>query len=132
MSSKLNAAVVLNLPLDVGSNEFGALKVNVNTAHSAVTLPATYSGRLIALRSFTNNVVVGLSFNSAAEVDQSAAATAGGTSAKVGATIVAGTLYTALLPPFESGRPLYMIVESGTANTVLEMWAMNERVPTAV
>jgi hypothetical protein len=128
MSSKLDTAVVLNLPLDVGSNEFGALKINVNTTHHAVTLPATFSGRLLAIRAFTNNVVVGLSHSSVAEVDSTAAATAGGTSAKVGATIVAGTLYTAVLPKFDANRPLYMICESGTANTVLEVWTMNEQV----
>lgn len=132
MSDKLNRAVVLNLPLDVGANEFGAMHVNVNTAHHAVRLPQSYSERLIALRAFTNNVMVGLSHSDAAEVDITAAATAGGTTAKVGGTIVAGTLYTALLPPFDDAtRPLYMIFESGTANTVVEMWAMNERAPMA-
>lgn len=129
MSTALDAAVILNLPLDVGSNEFGALHVLVNTAHAAVTLPVAWSGRLIAIRSFTNNVMVGLSFSAGAEVDITINGSAGGTSTKVGATIVAGTLYTTVLPPFEAGRPLYMICESGTANTVLEVWHMNTRVP---
>jgi hypothetical protein len=131
MSDKLNTAVVLNLPLNVGSNEFGALSVNVNTTFHQVTLPAHFSGRMIALRAFTNNVMVGLSYITGAEVDITAAATAAGTSAKVGATIVAGTLYTAVIPKFDTVRPLYMVFDCGTANTVVEMWAMRERAPIA-
>jgi hypothetical protein len=85
---------------------------------------------MVAMRAFTNNVAVGLSFVTGAEVDITTAATAGGTSAKVGATLVAGTLYTPTFPTFDAAtRPLYMIFDSGTANTVVEMWAMRERAP---
>lgn len=129
MSDLLNKAVVLNLPLNVGSNEFGALAVNVNTTFHQITLPAHFSGRLVAMRAFTNNVMVGLSYVTGAEVSISEAATQAGTSAKIGATLVAGTLYTAVIPPFETNRPLYMIFDSGTANTVVEMWAMRDRAP---
>lgn len=128
MSTALNKAVILNLPLDSGSNDYGAMAVNVNTTAHAVTLPTSWSGRLIALRAFTNNVVVGLSYTSGATVAAVPTATAGGTVTNTGATIVAGTLYTCVLPSFEATRQLYAICNSNTANTVLEMWAMRDSV----
>jgi hypothetical protein len=122
MSNFLNNAVALSLPYDSGSDEFGVMKINVNTTHSLVPLPREWAGRAVALRSFTNNVTIGVSPSASAEVDSTVAATATGATTKVGATIVAGTLYATVLPTWGVGNVMNLVVESGVANTVLEIW----------
>ncbi len=124
MSSLLNKAVVITLPYDVGSNEFGVKKIDSDGTHKATALPSTWSGAAVAFRCFTNNIVAALSLNSSAEVDAAVAATNTGASTKVGMTIVAGTLYAGVLPTWGPQETMYLIHEAAADNTVLEMWSM--------
>lgn len=124
MSAFLNKAVAITIPYDVGSNEFGVMKIDSDDTHKACALPDSWSGCAVAFRCFTNNVNVGLSTNVDAEIDRSVSASDAGASAKVGATVVAGTLYAAVLPTWAPAKTMYLIHEAAANNTVFEIWRM--------
>lgn len=128
MSALLNKAVVITLPFlrnhVAAPNDFGVLKVDSDETHKELELPHSWSGKLIAIRAFTNNVTVGLSPVTGATIDSDAAASSAGTRTAVGATIVPGTLFACVLPTWGPSKKLFLVHEADAADTVLELWAM--------
>jgi hypothetical protein len=127
-SALLNKAVVISLPFlrnhADAPNDFGVLKVDSDETHKQLELPHSWSGKLIAIRCFTNNVTVGLSPVTGAQINSDAAPSDAGTREMVGCTIVPGTLVACVLPTWGASKQVYLVHEADAADTVMELWAM--------
>ena len=124
MPAALLRAVKTVLPYIHGgavANDFSVRKIESNTTHAAWPIPDAWNGSLVGLRAFTNNVTVGFSTDSTSEVDKDVPATVAGASAKVGLTIVAGTLFPFQLPTWKKGTTAYIVHEAAANTTLFEV-----------
>lgn len=124
MSAILNQ-LVLSMPTEGRStttaNDFGVLKIDSDSTSKTTAIPNNWQGREVALRAFTNNVVIACSKNASAQVDNTVAAASPGASAKVGMTLVAGEVSIRRLPNWFPHETMYFVHQAGADNTVLEV-----------
>lgn len=117
------SAVLLRIPCDFGrtANDFGWRKIAVTTTHDAEGLSQEWKNQYIYIANThaSATVEIGLSLDSAAEIDTTAAAAADpGTSLKVGFPVPPATLLRIKLPDWDDTKTAYLIHEGTAALTM--------------
>ena len=127
MSAKENRFAAPTIPYETKAegavNTYAVMRVDVDTAHRASTLPAAWRGRMVRLNVLTasTTVDVAVSHRSDAEVDSSVAPANTESQAKVGMRLAAGTPVLVALPDWDVVENRYLIAEASAANTILEV-----------
>jgi len=125
MAAFLDKAVAITIPFcATNTNEYGVLRIASVTTHTVTPLPDDWSGCAVAFRCFTNNVTIALSPDANAEVESAVSATNTGASTKAGMTVVAGTLYAAVLPTWGTRHAMNLVHEAAANTTTFEIWKM--------
>lgn len=111
-------AANVTAPIDREVNDdFQVRKFTSESTHAANAVPASWHGKFVTMYA-TGTVHFAFSERSAAEVDISVSATAGGASAKVGGLITDVPRSMRVPRPAEPGGTIYFVRESATSETV--------------